>query len=317
LSQLVRVIGVLFFVFIYVFGIGTMLILYGMMGAGPSSIHFSAKFVSASPWLYFIPVAGVATFCLLFRASAAAHLAPPHTNAQRPQRIAFILAWLLWGAAAVTASLALKQFAYILIWTYISGIILHFTLFGAVSSPSGSSHRTLSETRPNRRFFQFFTFTGAENGIVYSLVFLLLTAAVTSLTLHLLPDTAFANNYANPEREFHRIVSFFCYPAAYFLTTRLLWHAFLHRITNHKFVGLTALFWLILASILPYIFTIGGDDTGLANDFPGNFISLFVSENKYQGFSFHTFISVLWLLIIIAIYTPRIGKTFRAFRPVR
>jgi len=249
-----------------------------------------------------------ATLCLLLRAAASAQLAPPHTNGQFQFRLTSTILWLLWGAGLSTAALVRKDEDYLFTWFYSACALLFLMFFGAVSSRPGFNRRVLTDISPRRRLIQFPFFSSAESGVLHVLLLLYLTAfAGFAVYGKVIIKTDFV--------EVGQMISFLCYPPAFLITTRLVWHAGLRRFSNRKFVGIFASVWLALASILPHLFTIG-NDTAKPEFWPGNLFAVLdcYGPGKFNIISFHSNFSFFWLLLTTIIYTPFIVRAFRQFR---
>ena len=257
------------------FGFGTMLLLEEMRSGSSADIPW---------WMYVLVTAIAATLFMMMRAVATAQLTPPHANGQRPLRVTLAIAWLVWGVVAAIVSFV-KNEPVILSWFIPMTTILHFMLYGAVSSPSGYSRRVLSEIKPHSRNWQFLTFTGAESGIMFAIILLLLTlfggCSVYSATYHHSSDESIAI-----------FTSFVCYPAAHYISARILWQAVLKRHMNCKYIGLVGLIWMVFGSILAaFVF---GDSS---------------SSGGFAAFS------AIWFIFAAIFHQPFVSAAFDRFQP--
>ena len=276
-------------------------------------------FVFLKEWDFAWPIGlAILSLCAVFRSAAAANLAPPHTNGQLPLRRVIVIVWALWGALAVWWSLK-KDEPFVFIWFMFSAFFIGgLFMLATVSAQTGPSRRVASEVSPNRwrRRLQYPFFTGSESGVCYALLLLFLTAL-----------TSFCVMYAHPMKkyflsnDYHRFVYCMlvwgvCYPAAFMITMRLIWQWFSHRFCNRKFVGFFGALWMILASILPYLLTMGSDDQAAAAYWHGNIVAAILAMDHYDLHitSFHAIFSAVWLLIELLCYSPTVLKSFKRFR---
>ena len=286
----------------------------------PLYINDELPFVFLKEWDMACVVGGIIlSLCAILRSAAAANLAPPHTNGQRPLRRDLALVWLLWGALAVIYTVLTNE-PYLVIWYSLSSLLIGGALMmTAVSSESGPSRRVASEVSRNgfRRRLQFLFFTGAEGGVCYALLFSFLTAAITNCAVYSFYIEDFSDEIDRVIFSYFTVL-FSCYPVAFFITTRLIWQVLLRRSVNRKFVGFFGFIWMILASILPYLFTLGSKNPGAASYWPGNINVLFPGMIDYgeslQIGRFHAAFSAAWLLIAFLCYSPSVLKSFSRFR---
>ena len=265
-------------------GVGMMLIIArGLGGGGPTFMSMSMS-STHQWWAVALILAGFATLCLMLRAAAAAHLAPPHVNGQRPLRVTVAIAWAAWGALALIVSL-IKSELYIMAWYFTFGSILLLMLFGAVSSQPGYSRRVLSEIKPRWRGLQFLMFTGAESGIAFALVLIFITMLGGFGVTAVIPSPSYNDDVME------KFAMFFCYPAAHFLTARLIWQAGLRRVMNCKYVGLAGLVWMFAGSIFTAV--------------------IFARSSSSDAF---TVFSCIWFFIAAILNMPFIFSAANRFR---
>ena len=249
--------------------------------------------------------------CFILRGASAAQLAPPHTEGSFLLRNSLIVAWFVWGAAAAGLSLWKAETEYIVWWFGGMCAMLNFLLFTAVSSKSGMQRRIAPHNGKRSRFnLRFLFLSCAESGVLYSLI-------LSAITGYIMIQIAKIVENKIDDEGIAAVLFVFCYPAAYMITMRLIWHAVLRRITNCKYVGLLALLLMLLGSVLPYLLTIGNDSANPDKWFGnmnGAFDALTSWNSGHDIMEFHMCVSAVWLTAAILLYTPYIISSFRRYR---
>ena len=291
--------------------IGMVNIMIPLIGGITAAAAFGLNDVKA--WQVVVAFLMIATGCAMVRSLTAALLAPPHANSVRPLRRLVLLAWVLWGIAAASTSLVDKKIGWIFAWALISVLISIFMLVLAVSSRPGCSRRVLSEIsrRKGMRFIQFPFFTGAENGICFTM----LMGLVSVLVFQILFQSASYVGHDEASMPLF-LLSFFCYAGAFLLTMRLLWHALFCRFMTHKLVGIIAILLMMLSCVLPYLLTMSdpSDRDSIAQYWPGNFAATF-GDDKSEIEQYHTIVSCAWCILAAVFFLPIEIRAFAKFRP--
>ena len=291
--------------------LGTAAFLATVMFFGFGVISFNGFGPGFEVWdlAYMILVA--VCVCFILRGASAAQLAPPHTEGSFLLRNSLVVAWLVWGAAGAGLSLWQAETEYIVWWFGIMCAILNFLLLTAVSSKSGMQRRIAPHTGKRRRFnLRFLFLSCAESGVSFSFI-------LSAITGYIMIQIAEIVENSVDEEGIAAVLFVFCYPAAYMITMRLIWHAVLRRITNCKYVGLLALLLMLLGSVLPYLLTIGSDTANPGEWFGNMNGALETLDGMYSVRDirrFHMRASASWLTFATLLYAPYIINTFRRYR---
>jgi hypothetical protein len=137
-------------------------------------------------WITTVTVIGVAAALagLLYVLSVAL-ISPLSANRASPVRRYITVIWALGGILCFTWVLQARAPEIIFVWTYVTFVLMQFSLLVIVSNSDEISHRVRREIPQSafKRFFAFFFFNGAAGGLIWIAVIGTLTYFATIGTI--------------------------------------------------------------------------------------------------------------------------------------
>jgi hypothetical protein len=269
-------------------------------------------FNSTEEWLILgLFILGCISGCTFAHIATVAALSPPHSNREKPLRIWFSVILLIWGAIAFAYFYHEKDLGYLTAWAFIAFSIIAVLLAVSASMAPGTSRRILLDVSPTRatRFFQFPFFTGAENGMAWSLWMGFWCILILQFALGLGISTS-----NNDMGGVWASITYFLYLVAYIYTVRAFWNFVLRDRLSHLFNGAIAGVLIILGCILPYVLVLGNVHSGheVAWHF-GNVVAV-LDDSEFDDAP-HLVYAFVWAILALIANTPAILNAFQKFRP--
>lgn len=245
-------------------------------------------------------------------------LTPPSANRALPVRVYMALAWLLCGITAVVMSLVNNEDAFIVVWVVCSTLLFSATIWVSVSereSPGRRVAKAIPRTR-SKRFVAFFFYSGAANGVLFSLVMLGLT---TLTVLSLWAVGGVASPYWG---KFDEVAIFcagiagyaFCYSvSAVLVRRRLLGDRF--KQLNHSAL---AFLLVVLASVLPILvcFLVAQEILRDEQSFP-YWPNPFAFMASWRHREMYLVFILSWTCVSAVAILPWFSEQIKRFRPYR
>lgn len=287
-----------------------------VMGYGIAVINSVSTFSFSKPadiTTGLVVVAVWITTCLFLRAVVIAAVTPSAANRAPSLRGGVMILWLIWAIIAhAQRNSSFTHHFTIFAWAFTMTVIFTiFALFSASSAP-GYSRRVLSEVSPHsclRRLLQFISFSGAENGMVWSLLMTLATLLVAFLSVNSLPSST-TLPLTSIQEALCDLTFFALTITAYVWTARLCWHLFnLHKRFSYKIVAIVAIIAITAGWALPWLVTIGSHTSEPAWVF-GN---IFAFTNETPD-SFNITIAASWLLLTVILSHRNLSTAFARFK---
>jgi hypothetical protein len=244
-------------------------------------------------------------------------LTPPSANRALPVRLYLAAAWLLCGIAGVlTAILSKTQEAFIFVWLVGTTLLFSAAIWVAVSERE-SPGRRVAQTIPRsrlKRHVAFLFYSGAANGVLFSLLILGLTALAMLLI-------AIDNSLVRSWSAFEEVTEFcagiagyvFCYSLSAVAIRRKLLGKRLKQLNNSALAFLLVALGSIVPILLCYLIAAEflRDEQGFIYWLnPFAFLVAWRRRELYLSFL------LAWSCIMAVSSLPWIGEQIKRFRPL-
>jgi len=295
-----------------IFGLMVIIGIITGVGVNMAASGRGVQFDSWEEWIILgLFILGCISGCTFAHIATVAALSPPHSNREKPLRLWFTAILFTWAAIAFAYFFYEKDLDYMTAWAFFAFSIIALLMAVSTSMAPGTSRRILMEVSPQRgtRFLQFPFFTGAENGMAWSLWmgFWCIVILQFALSLGISGST-------NDVSAVWASITYFLYLTAYICSVRAFWNFVLRDRLSHLFNGAIAGVLIALGAILPYVLVLGNVHSGreVAWHF-GNVVA--VLDNSEFDDAPHLVYAFVWAILALIANTPAILNAFQKFRP--
>ncbi len=258
---------------------------------------------------------GLLSGCILLRTLTIALVMPASANRAPAIRRWLTLLLLAWGGIAWFSAREAKDIDFLMAWGIVASSATALFSLISISTPPGYSRRILAAVAPSRwrRCCQFFSFSGSLNGLLWSLLLMLMVFVVVGCA-EAWHDQLFASSANRSSIKAMHIFAYSFTLQAYIWSLYALWRqARLQRWLSWRLAGPFAVALTLLGWLLPYLATLGAAGP-LPTMIIGNPFAAF-SENTQDTILIAT-VAALWFITAFLLNLPAIREAIRDFKPL-
>jgi hypothetical protein len=293
---------------------------FGMMRSGVGSMIVGG----AHFWPGFFTGAGVvfAGVLLLYFLSVAM-ISPPSANRALPVRIYVTLVWLLGALIAFGWAWKQNDERYLLPWAFFSFVVLSAAMIVVISNYDQLSLRVRRQipAAAGKRALAFLFYNGAAGGLVWVILLMAATFAVTSAFMHLpfIRIKPVPNMSAEDVYEFDlTAAAAVLYVIAYGLTALLIHRRFFGT-RSPRLAGVLAVLlpsmWAVVPPLALFFLNRLSDRAMERNQLGSIFNLLFNVKDPGQKFA-HLACGGVWLLLMVILNAKWFVQQLRHFQPL-